>query len=151
MTTDPQREHLAEVVSTQIVSFAARRQTNKKKAFWFKMLITSFSAGTTILLGLQGLETLFPSAPTVIKNMALVLSAFVTLFSAWDTFFNHKALWVRYTKTVTDLRSILSELEFLSSNTDSKVEGTDLDRLFRKYQSVLDETNSFWQNLRDDR
>jgi hypothetical protein len=43
--------------------------------------------------------------------LALVLSALVTLFGEWDAFFNHRALWIRYTKTRYQLIGIKSELE----------------------------------------
>src|ERR1700694_739198 len=116
MSVDGKVKYLTETINAQIESFGKLRIINKGKAFWFKMLITSSSAATTILLGLQGLDhwTLF-HAPTLVKNLALLLSALVTLFSTWDTFFNHKALWVRYTLTLSQLKGIRAELEYLSS------------------------------------
>jgi len=151
MSADSKAKYLAETINEQIESFSQRRIKNKGKAFWFKMLITSSSAATTVLLGLQGLEhfTMF-NAPIMAKNLALLLSALVTLFSAWDAFFNHKALWVRYTKTVSQLKSIGSELAYLTSKGAQALKEEDADRLFQKYQSVVEETNTFWQSLRDD-
>jgi len=113
------------------------------------MLVTTFSGAITVLLGLQGLESI-RAAPLLAKNSALVLSALVTLLTAWDAFFNHRALWVRYTRTVTELRGIQSELEYVSSDSDQKPKEADIDRLFERYQSALKETNVSWQTLRDD-
>lgn len=151
MTVDSKAKYLAESLQAQIDAYGKRRDTNKTKAFWFKMLATSFSAATTILLGLQGLEFVsFVNAPIIARNVALVLSALVTLFSAWDAFFSHRSLWIRYTKTLTQLVAIRSELEYLSSNNNEGLLAEDVDRLFQAFQSTLEETNQFWQGLRDD-
>ena len=150
MSVDSKLKYLAESLKSQIESFHKRRTANKKRAFWIRMLATSFSAATTILLGLQGLEYIkFIDASLIVKNVALVLSAFVTLFGAWDAFFNHRALWIRYTKTLTELVGIKAELEYLSSGNEGLKE-EEIDRLFQKFQAALEETNSFWQSLRDD-
>jgi hypothetical protein len=149
MSVDGKVKYLTETINEQIESFGKLRIINKGKAFWFKMLITSSSAATTILLGLQGLEH-WTLLPPLVKNLALLLSALVTLFSTWDTFFNHKALWVRYTLTLSQLKGIRAELEYLSSNGSQDLKEEDVDLLFRKYQSVIQETNSAWLSLRGD-
>lgn len=150
MSADGKAKYLMDSLNQHLESFGKKRKENKDKAFWFKMFVTSFSAGTTILLGLQGLESItFFNASIWVKNVALVFSAFVTLFSVWDTFFNHRALWVRYTKTITQLRGVKAELEYLSSN-EGKVKEEDVDRLYQKFQTILEATNAFWQSLRDE-
>lgn len=151
MSVDGKVKYLTENLNQQIEGFSRSRQTNKKKAFWLKMLAVSFSSATTILLGLQGLEVVaFVNAPVVVKNLALILSAFVTLFSTFDAFFNHRALWVRYTRTTSQLKSIKAELEYLSSDGVQNLNDEDIDRLFKKYQLTLEETNAFWHGLRDE-
>jgi hypothetical protein len=138
-------DFLKENIDKQIGSFSARRTANKRKAFWFKMLATSFAAITTIMLGLRVPE----DAAAQMKNAALVSSALVTLFGAWDGFFNHRALWVRHTITETQLKGIRSDLAYLLCSDNHGTE-KEVDALYSRYTSVLNETNASWQQLRKD-
>lgn len=80
--------------------------------------------------------------------MALVLSASITLLSTWDTFYNHRGLWVRYTGTVTELKAIRSKLEYLLSDGERNVDSAELDALYDRLQVTLTETNMWWQQER---
>jgi len=140
---DDKARFLDEALTKQIASFDTRRSQNKKKAFLSKILSISFSTLTTILLGWQGLTN--PTL-TVVKNIALLLSAVVTILSAWESFFNHRELWVRYTSTLTRLKTIQSDLHYLLAGAN--VNDDKLDELYNRFQAVIDETNASWVALR---
>src|SRR5689334_6541408 len=80
-------------------------------------------------------------------NVALVLSAVVTMLSAWDAFFNHRALWVRYTTIAAELKAIRSHLNYatVGGTGDDSI----LDQLFAQYQAVLKATNEWWLHQRE--
>ena len=149
MSVDASVKKLRKDLDAQIKSFAEKRMTNKRRALSLKMLATTFSVLTTILLGLKGFEYLTESS-LPFKNLTLVLSALVTLVSAFDGFFNHRALWVRYTLTVSNLRAIQDELDYATADASASPSQAKVDELFKKYQNVLSETNTSWQTLRDD-
>src|ERR1044072_1218347 len=86
--------------------YASKRESSKARAFGLKITALFFSVSTTILLGLEGL-----GHTVALKNSALFLSAFVTLLTAWEAFFNHRAMWVRYTMTYTSLLELQVDLE----------------------------------------
>ena len=136
-----------EKLDREIKSFEAKRADNKNKAFLSKILTTVFSALTTILLGLQGFDT---EVNVYFKNIAFVLSAFVTLFNTWDAFFNHRAIWIAYTETSRRLQIIKDELEYRTSGENPMVKEADIDRLFRQYRLVLAENSRSWLQARKD-
>ena len=143
METDKQSTYLANKLDEQIKVFDRYRENNKFKALFFKLSITALGGITTVIWGLQGVgnEDLF-------RNVALVLSATITLLGTFDTFFDHRAMWVRYTKTVTDLRAIRSDLEYQQTVSDN-LASEKLDRLYARYKSVITDTNEWWHQLRE--
>jgi hypothetical protein len=152
MSVEGKSKFLLESLNRQIADFAGWGRNNRYKAFWIKMLITSFGALTTILLGLQGLESktfLNINATILVKNIALILSALVTLLSAWDAFFNHRTLWISYTNTAYQLQAIRAEIQFLTSEGSESLKEEDVNRLYQKYQSVLNEADAQWIKLRN--
>jgi ABC-type multidrug transport system fused ATPase/permease subunit len=141
---DEKAKFLEQALAAGVTSFDSRRLANKNKAFLSKILSISFSTLTTILLGWQGVpdKTLI-----TVKNVALLLSACVTIVAAWDAFFNHRELWVRYTSTANRLKAIQSDLNYLLAGTPNP-NPEKLDELYGRYHAVLDETNASWQDLR---
>ena|SRR6266404_1485207 len=140
-------EFLHAELEKHIKTFCEDRQSNKRKAFHLKIWGTVFSAITTILLGLQG----FDHWTTYLKNSALALSAFVTVFAAWDAFFNHRALWVHYKSIQMELEAVLAELDYLLADSNGSPKSEDVDALFCKYQQVLKRSTQSWLDLRDDK
>ena len=134
---------LSEALITDITDYDSRRLANKRKAFWSKILGISLSTLTTILLGWQGVEG---KNLIIIKNVTLLLSACVTILAAWDAFFNHRELWVRYTSTTTRLKAIQSDLNYLLAGTPDPNQEK-LDQLYDRYDTVLDEASALWLDL----
>ena len=52
-----------------------------------------------------------PSLATLFKNMALVANALITLFAAYEAFFEPKRLWVRETAVLNALQDVRRDLE----------------------------------------
>ncbi|MGF7183691.1 hypothetical protein HDF11_005224 [Tunturiibacter psychrotolerans] len=74
----------------------------------------------------------------------------MTLLTTAETFFNHRALWVRYTQTVTQLYSISDKLDYLSAGQNADTEDKDLDKLFDELQRTFAQTNDFWKSERSE-
>jgi hypothetical protein len=110
-----------------------------------KFLSLALASFTTILLGLNGFNT---SSKIVLQNVAFTLSAVTTLLTAWDTFFNYRGLWIRYTGTLNELYELKDNIEYLCTGEPQNIKTEDLDNLYQQYQRVLDENNTTWVGLR---
>lgn len=134
-------------VSKQVQHFGKDRRTNKRKAFWLRILGTIFSAITTILLGLQGVD----GWSVVIKNFALFLSAFVTVISAWDSFYNHRGLWIHYKAIHTKLETLEASLKYLIASAGGDEPSSDeVDRLFKRFEEIIEQSTRSWLELRNE-
>jgi hypothetical protein len=143
MKPNPKLDMLTSQLTRCLDSFQKKRQQNKKKAFLVYLGATGISAVVTVLIGLQGV----PDDKVVyIRNIALILSATVTLLTGFDTFFNHRALWVRYTQTVSQLLGVQARLDYHTAAETQEVPETEVDRLFEEVQRILAETNRWWQD-----
>lgn len=129
----------------RINSFQERRNENRTNAIRIKLLSFSIASLTTILLGLNGLNT---SSKVVFQNVAFTFSAITTLLTAWDTFFNYRGFWIRYTGTLNELYELKDNLEYLRTKEIENIKTEELDQLYQQYQRILDETNTTWVELR---
>jgi hypothetical protein len=137
-----QMDYFSETISHCISLYDKKRQKNKFLALGINLTSTAFEAATTILLGLR----VNADTKTRLANVALGLSASITLLNTWDAFFNHKALWLRFTVATQSLRGVQEEMEYLRSKgefTESQI-----DSLHRKFKRVVLAINRDWENLR---
>lgn len=84
----------------------------------------------------------------IVTVSALVFSGLVTALGAIDGFFDHRALWIRYTATNNELRTLQGKLEYLIAGGVDKITETQIDELFDELMHILQETNAFWVQLR---
>ena len=105
-------------------------------AFSIRMVIVVFGSLTTILLGIKEYRI---TDEKVLSAIALCLSAVIPIFSAWEAFFDHRWLWLRYTSTLDNLYTISDELEYvLASGKPAPKE--QLDSFHQRMQAALQET-----------
>lgn len=136
---------LKENISRQITSFKERKKRNQKQTIRVKLTSTFLAATTTVLLGINGFNS---TEKLAVQNIAFTLSAAVTLMSVLDTFFNYKGLWIRYQGTLNDLYELRTDLEYLLTQGVQNVKEEELDEIYKRYQMILNETNSNWSELR---
>jgi hypothetical protein len=103
---DPQSVFLGHLDDT-IERYGRDRNRHKRRALVLKMSTSALGAGATVLLGWQDPG----SYAVVLKNAALVLTSLVTLFAAYDAFFEPRKLWVRETYIFNSLRDLKREWE----------------------------------------
>lgn len=137
-------------IDERISTFTSKRKDNKYKARNFYVSTTVLAAISTIILGLDfaNIEWLTFN-DDIAKNIALILSALITIVSAYDSFFDHKSLWVNFTKAKSNLSSLKFELDYyLEGNTN--IEKKDIDGFKAKYHEIINEVGKKWSNLRSD-
>jgi hypothetical protein len=132
---------LAEL-DNQIASFEVRRRRNKRRAFLLKIAITASSVAVTILLGIDTGN----AYTTFLKNAALISGGIGSILGAWDAFFNHKELWIRYKRTANDLKGLRAVVQYRSKSVVPLSE-EEVDDLFEQFQNILRQTNSAWLEL----
>jgi len=83
-------------------AFSRDRNRHKYLALLLRISTVALSAGATVLLGWQG-----PGAQAeLLKNIALILTAAITLLTAYDSFFEPRKLWTRDTVVVNSLKDL---------------------------------------------
>lgn len=141
-----QVEFLKHELQTEMESFDRNATKNRIAARRLMVGGAICSTLTTILLGLQGL----PDGSTpYIKDAALIFSACVTILSAFNAFYNHRQLWIRYTVTWAAFRSIQKDLTFLLASNPSDKD-KQLNELYRRFKTTLDEADASWLEIRRD-
>jgi uncharacterized membrane protein len=135
--------HLLSRVDKCFQVFDKKRQLNKFLAFGLKISIAALSAATTVLLGIS-----YQGKPdNLFKNIALGLSALGAVIAAWDAFFKHRMLWLRYTVAANRMRALREEIRYqLLRDKGMKEELTD--KFFAQYQTIIAEANNSWEDLR---
>lgn len=145
MTTEKKIDVLRDAVAERISVLQARVADNRQRGFRLKLLITGLSALTTVLLGLKGFGEL---VGTVLQNVALVTSALVSLFAAWDAFFNYRATWLRFQATLGQLKELEKDLRYQTAEGGQPLDDAKLDELYGRYRLIMSEHNASWLQLR---
>jgi uncharacterized membrane protein len=136
-------QHLLAQVDTCFQVFDKKRQKNKFLAFGLKISIAALGAATTVLLGIS-----YSGKPdNLFKNIAIGLSALSAVIAAWDAFFNHRVLWLRYTVAANKMRALREEIRYQLSR-DKGMKEEIADKFFAQYQTIIAEINNAWEDLR---
>lgn len=136
-------DYLSTVITKYISLFDRKRQRNKFLSLGIRLTSAAMAAAITILLGLS----MSPQNKTFYANVALVFGATITVLNTWDAFFNHRALWVRFTVATQSLHCIKEELEYLRSDKN-QLTAEQIDSLHSDFKEVLITVNRDWENLR---
>jgi hypothetical protein len=115
------------LLTENIEGFRQSADKNRRRALIAKIITASLAAATTLLLGLKS-NPIFTEHENAFSSAALVFSAFVPVLVAWDSFFDHRWLWVRFTAAVTSLFKISDDLNYSEAKKElsQKVLGSGL-------------------------
>jgi hypothetical protein len=142
---EAQVDLLRTAVDKNIKTFQTRRDFNRARAFRLRLTVVGVGTLTTISLGLKPYVG-FQHSDAILSSIALVLSASVPIFAAWEAFFDHRWLWIRYTGTLNALYAIRDELNF--AHASGEIKPTQLAALFLRLQNTLEEVNADWSKQR---
>lgn len=138
-------EILKKDTSTAVARLKTLRRGNKKKAEYVVLGSAGISAVTTICIGVTSLAN---SWAPIYQSAALILSASLTVLTAWDGLYNHKRLWLMQASIVNSLRQIETDIKHVeaSGELDSEV----LAELYTRYRHAFEEYNTQWSEMRMD-
>lgn len=136
-------------IDERITGFTKRRNDNKHKAQNFHVLVTFLGTLGTVVLGLDFVKyDCLSFLQDNTKNIALIISAGVTVVSAYNMFFDHKGLWVNYTTTRNDLYALKFDIDFyLQGNKELEI--NTVIQFKDRYNDILDRANQKWSKIRE--
>jgi hypothetical protein len=139
-------EHLAEIVD----AFKKECQNNKKVALRLRISSVFLSAVVTVCLGLKFVGT--GRWQTGLSDLALGLSALITIVGAYEAFFDPRAIWIRETIVYTRLRNLKREYEFWAAGCEGEnlepAEAAKLESFKQKLDQILIESLKNWMKIR---
>ncbi|GHE00059.1 DUF4231 domain-containing protein [Streptomyces alanosinicus] len=115
----------------------SRKQRFRRSASATKILTLALSAASTIILGLQSLNTW--------AGLAFALVALGTLLGAVEPFFNWRSRWVLMEETQYRFQRLADDLEYLMASTAADDLTHDhLGEIFGRYQTIWDDLSRTW-------
>jgi hypothetical protein len=136
--------HLQKMLDESIEDARAKMRKFRRRASVIKVATILLAGLGTILLGLQ-------IAPNdgILKQIAFVLGAIVTMLTALEPFFNYRALWVEHELALAGFYRIRDELAFyLSGARAEDLDPKVLKKLHDQYQTVWEQLSSAWIGYR---
>lgn len=143
-------DELGNIISDMADKTSSWSRENKKKAFWISISITISSALITLLVGIQDSVPHSPENKSLVdfwfKLFVLLFGGISTVLAAWDSFYNHKQLWLNYSETRNHLRALSLEISLIPKEQRSDEEL--LYKYMERYNLILAESNEKWKKLR---
>jgi ABC-type multidrug transport system fused ATPase/permease subunit len=124
--------------------YKKRREWNRFLSFTVKLLVAIFAVAITAILGF----TFEGKSGNILKNIALILGALITVINTLDMFINHKGLWIHHTNAMMEVLILKNELAYLKVKKPSEMTPADLDEIFNKLQDIILRANSDWKDIR---
>jgi hypothetical protein len=133
-------------VDRQLTLFARRRRRDKRKAFGLQMATVTLSAIITVLLGLRTSD----ETRTWLLNIALGLSALVTVLAAAEAFFTHRRLWVLRTATVRRLETLSRHVDFHTAGASGRqADAGVIAACLAELDAIIADDQKAWQHLHE--
>ncbi len=146
MSNDQLREHLKGEVERYLKLYDGKRQKNKFLALSIKLVSAFFAASITVILGIEFTD----KSVQLFSNIALGLSAFITVLNTWDAFFNHKALWYQFNNAAISMRLLKADLNYAIIKNDGEIDDGLAEKIHNRLKTIIVTTNEEWQELRRD-
>lgn len=143
-SAEAQLEFVAAEVRRVMAAIKRHQRGDRRRAFGLQMATVTLSACSTVLLGVR----VGDPGRQVLLDVALGISALITVLAAWEAFFSHRSLWIQASNTVLRLESLDRDITFhtigLSGGPDPEQARAFLDRL----DEILREHHEAWAKLR---
>jgi hypothetical protein len=141
-----QLKWLQEEIDKLVNRYHRESSLYKRQAFRLKIVSVFLAAIITVLLGLKLGES---QLTEVFSNIALILSATITVLSAYEAFFDPRALWVRETVTFARLKDLQRDLNFWKEGLDPETIDAEMVGKFKsRLDSILEDTLKYWMKIK---
>jgi hypothetical protein len=137
-------QFIERLIDQEIQGFDSSRQFYRRGFYYFTLGTAILSAATTVLIGMG---KIYPGQ-TWMSAVALVTSAAITIFAAWDGFFRHKDLWVQKTDTWMSLQNLQSNLQFAKLQAGGSLSAKQVDEFFKRFNTIVMAEHELWKRVR---
>jgi hypothetical protein len=139
-------ETLQTELDCNIKFFCNKHKKTKQRAYSLKISSVIFSAMITVLLGISSNQFM----AEMMKNLAIVLGAVVTIISAVDAFYNYGGLWVKNAVTLAKLRELKREVDFYAAGCSAEdISENKLNRYMNELQRIFKDDIKQWLRIRE--
>lgn len=118
---------------------------DKKKATFVEIYKGVAAASATALLGIGQIEY-FEEYNDIFQVFAILITAFLTMITAWDNLFKHKDLWI-LNVTIRNRFASLRD-EFLHAEATDNLGQKQLEAFQDEMKKILASSNNNWTSLR---
>ncbi|MEN8193341.1 MAG: DUF4231 domain-containing protein [Bacteroidota bacterium] len=143
MISDKKFDHKTDFIKKELRSlisrFSRERRRHKLTALWLSLLTAIFAASATILIGWEK-----PAHPELLKNLALIFNASITVIAAYQVFFRPKKLWIQETCVFSELKDIEREFNYELAGRE-EMEEDKLSTFRSRITEVLDKSMNDWK------
>lgn len=141
---ESQTEYLKVLISERVNGLHSSVRWSRQLYYVSAMSVIVLSAVITVVTGISFLNDNWP------KILVLVLSASVTVISAWGAFFSPKESWLLTEDTLNKLKALQTHLDFALRASSSEENNSELvSHAFDEYQKILAEYNHKWREIRE--
>lgn len=146
MKTEEKLKLIESEIDDRVREFARKRHGDKRRAFGLKVLSVLLAAIITVLLGLK----VEAGWSDLLRNIALVFGALITVINAYEAFYDYRALWIRRTVTLVNLYKLQRDFRFYKSGVEpDEISGATLERFKNRLDEIMDNDLRNWLKLRD--
>ena len=138
------QEALANELEYQINRVNKQRKRDKRKATWLKMATIILTAAVPVLIGLEGVANI----SSLLTNVAFVIGVVVTGIIAYDSFFDHRSLWVMRANTLAKMRTLKIDFDFDVARAPEHLSESSLNTLMSRLEVILKDDLESWLSLR---
>jgi hypothetical protein len=133
-----QLKFLKEQIEQRATSLNNSRLYYRKIAFWTYLSITILAALSTIILGLNIAE--LKDIPRIV---VLIITGFITVISAYNTFFDNKEMWVANNNALNELYKLKFDLSF-RERQKIDIDDNTVEEFRQQYQDIHNRLNKIW-------
>jgi hypothetical protein len=137
-------EFVAGEVRRILTAIKRHQNADRRRAFGLQMATVTLSACSTVLLGVR----VGDPGRQVLLDVALGLSAMITVLAAWDAFFSHRSLWIQASQTVLRLESLDRDLTFYSAGLTGSPDPDEVRAFLDRLDVILKGHHEAWAKLR---
>lgn len=145
MTTTEATTLLQDKIEERILNVSKKRSGDKTWATLLKLGSVSLAGIVTILVGLQGKGF----DQYLLRNLALVFGALITVVNAFDAFLDFKGLWINRTITLGRLYALQMDVKFEAAKADPEQLSEEILTSFHKrLGNIMRDDLQRWMKLR---
>jgi len=141
---EKQIKMLEEAIKAKKNKYSSQRKYMFNLVKWYKYPLVILSAFSTIVLGLQlGEEWILLQ-----KNIALTITAGITLLTTLMTFWNIEEYWLQNKVVEQQLVILKQKFEYEKAKGLTK---ENIEIMFSELQNILGQQQSYWKSALDDK